>query len=107
MGSRGPTKATRSTRNPSLPMVEAVVAMKTSIPWITAMTAISVVVDRMIPSSVRKLRSLLDRSESSATEAASRKEARDCTIFRIRESGGESSIGVMTARTLSAPSIAR
>src|SRR5579883_2125484 len=54
-------------------------------PWITAITAIRVVVERIIPSSVRKLRSLLLRSESSATAAASKKEAReDFTIFRIR-----------------------
>ena len=55
------------------------VATKTSIPWITDITAISVVVDRMMPSSVRKLRSLLARSESKATVAASKKEAWDFT----------------------------
>jgi hypothetical protein len=38
-------------------------------------TAISVVVARIIPSSVRKLRSLLERSESNATNADSRKDA--------------------------------
>ena len=42
----------------------------------TDITAISVVVARMIPSSVRKLRSLLPRSEASATLAASCKDAR-------------------------------
>ena len=52
----------------------------------------SVVVERMIPSKVRKLRSLLDRKESNATEAASKKDAReDFTIFRIRESGRDCS----------------
>ena len=60
-------------------MVEALVATTASIPWITAMTEISVVVDRIIPSSVRKLRSLLPRSESSATLAASKKEAWEFT----------------------------
>ena len=70
-------KTKRSTRNPSLPMEEAVSAMYTSMPWITAITAISVVVERIIPSSVRKLRSLLERSESKATEAASKKDAWD------------------------------
>src|ERR1700686_2183579 len=44
-------------------------------PWIMDMTAIKVVVARMMPSSVRKLRSLLERSESAATAAASRKDA--------------------------------
>jgi hypothetical protein len=38
-------------------------------------TAMSVVVARIIPSSVRKLRSLLPRSELSATAAASKSEA--------------------------------
>ena len=60
-------------------MVEALVATTVSIPWITAMTEISVVVDRIIPSNVRKLRSLLPRSESSATRAASKKEAWEFT----------------------------
>ena len=40
-------------------------------PLMIAMTAISVVVARMIPSSVRKLRSLLLRSEDSAIRADS------------------------------------
>ncbi len=62
-------------------MLDAVSAIKTSIPWITAITAINVVVDRMIPSSVRKLRSLLARSESKATAADSKKEACECTSF--------------------------
>jgi len=57
-------------------MVDAVLAMNTSMPWITDITAIKVVVERMMPSSVRKLRILLPRSESMATEAASRNEAR-------------------------------
>src|SRR5271156_6677800 len=39
------------------------------------MTAIRVVVERIMPSSVKKVRSLLDRNESNATEAASRKDA--------------------------------
>jgi len=65
-------------------MVDALVAIKMSMLWITAITAISVVVDRMIPSRVRKLRSLLPRKESRATAAASRKEAWDCTSYRIR-----------------------
>jgi hypothetical protein len=59
----------------------------------TELTAMSVVVDRMMPSRVRKLRSLLDRKESNATEAASKKDAReDFTILRIRESGGVCSV---------------
>jgi len=40
-------------------------------------TEINVVVERMIPNSVRKLRSLLPRKESSATRAASQNEAFD------------------------------
>jgi hypothetical protein len=36
-----------------------------------------VVVEMMIPNSVRKLRSLLERSESNATEAASKNDAWD------------------------------
>ena len=46
-------------------------------PWITAITAINVVVERMMPSNVRKLRILLERRESKATEAASKKDAWD------------------------------
>src|SRR5947199_10875095 len=41
----------------------------------SAVTAISVVVARMMPSSVRKLRSLFLRSESNAIRAASQKKA--------------------------------
>ena len=44
-------------------------------PWIMDMTAIKVAVARMMPSRVRKLRSLLERNESAATAAASRKDA--------------------------------
>src|ERR1035437_448377 len=44
-------------------------------PWIRAVTAIKVVVARMIPSNVRKLRSLFLRSESRAIRVASQKEA--------------------------------
>jgi hypothetical protein len=44
-------------------------------PWIRAVTAIRVVVARMMPSSVRKLRSLFLRSESRAILVASQKEA--------------------------------
>ena len=44
-------------------------------PWMRAVTAIRVVVARMIPSSVRKLRSLFLRSESRAIRVASQKEA--------------------------------
>src|SRR5208337_4249974 len=40
-----------------------------------AITAINVVVARMMPSSVRKLRSLLERRESAAIAAASRNDA--------------------------------
>src|SRR6202022_4288870 len=51
-------------------------------PWIMDMTAINVVVARIMPSSVRKLRSLLDRSESAATDAASRKDAVWAIVLR-------------------------
>ena len=44
-------------------------------PWISAVTAINVVVARMMPSKVRKLRSLLVRSESMAMRVASQKAA--------------------------------
>src|SRR5271157_4820876 len=44
-------------------------------PWMRAVTAIRVVVARMIPSNVRKLRSLFLRSESRAIRVASQKEA--------------------------------
>src|SRR6476646_7007975 len=46
-------------------------------PLITAITAIKVLVARMMPSSVRKLRSLLDRSEAAAPRTASQKDALD------------------------------
>lgn len=51
-------------------------------PWITDITAIRVVVARMIPSNVRKLRSLLERNESAATDAASRMDAVWATLLR-------------------------
>ena len=38
----------------------------------------SVVVARMMPSKVRKLRSLLPRNEPAATKKASRRDPRDC-----------------------------
>src|SRR5271157_4632740 len=44
-------------------------------PWMSAVTAIRVVVARIIPSSVRKLRSLFLRKESTAMRPASQKEA--------------------------------
>ena len=65
----------RTTRNPSAPMLETFSAMYRFMPWISAVTAISVVVARMMPSSVRKLRSLFLRSESSAIRVASQKDA--------------------------------
>ena len=49
--------------------------MYTSIPLITLITAISVVVARMMPSRVRKLLSLLERSEAAAPAIASQKDA--------------------------------
>src|SRR5579862_9516266 len=55
-------------------------------PWIRAVTAISVVVARMMPSKVRKLRSLFLRNESSAIRVASQKEAlgRNCRLSATR-----------------------
>ena len=70
-----PRNAILTMRKPSDPMLETVLAMYTSMPWIMDITAISVVVARMMPSRVRKLRSLLERSESAATAAASRNDA--------------------------------
>src|SRR5438874_13470569 len=58
-------------------MVDAFCAMYTSMPEITLITAISVVVARMMPSSVRKLRSLLPRSECRAPFTASQNDAFD------------------------------
>ena len=49
-------------------------------PEITDITAISVVVARMMPSSVRKLRSLLPRSDCSAPITASQNDA--CVSFK-------------------------
>ena len=83
-GSQGPNHAMRTMRKPSEPMFETFSAMYTFMPWISAVTAISVVVARMIPSSVRKLRSLFLRSESSAMRVASQKEA---LRRNLRESG--------------------
>ena len=56
-------------------MLETFCAIYTSMPEITDITAISVVVARMIPSSVRKLRSLLPRSEWRAPFTASQNDA--------------------------------
>ena len=63
-------------------MLETFSAMYRFIPWISAVTAIRVVVARMMPSRVRKLRSLFLRSESSAMRAASQKKAaaRKCRV---------------------------
>src|SRR5438874_8201009 len=58
-------------------MVDAFCAMYTSMPEITLITAISVVVARMMPRSVRKLRSLLPRSECKAPFTASQNDAFD------------------------------
>ena len=74
-GSHGPNHAMRTTRNPSAPMSETFSAMYTFMPWMRAVTTIRVVVARMMPSRVRKLRSLFLRSESSAIRLASQKEA--------------------------------
>ena len=65
----------RTIRKPSAPMLETLSAMYRFMPWINAVTAISVVVARMIPSKVRKLRSLLVRRESTAMRVASQNEA--------------------------------
>jgi uncharacterized protein YeaO (DUF488 family) len=46
-------------------------------PLMTAMTAIRVVVARMMPRSVRKLRSLLEWSDAAAPRTASQKDALD------------------------------
>ena len=76
----------RTTRKPSEPMLETFSAMYRFIPWIRAVTAISVVVARMIPSSVRKLRSLFLRSESTAIRVASQNDA-DRRNFRVSDTG--------------------
>ena len=75
LGSKFPMNAMRTMRNPSEPILDTLSAMYMSMPWMTDITAMSVVVARMIPKSVRKLRSLLPRKESAATEAASRNDA--------------------------------
>jgi hypothetical protein len=46
-----------------------------SIPWITLITAMRVVVARMMPNNVKKLRNLLDWSDCAATRTASQNEA--------------------------------
>ena len=56
-------------------MFETLSAMYTFMPWMSAVTAISVVVARMMPSSVRKLRSLFLCNELKAMRVASQKEA--------------------------------
>src|SRR6478752_1795915 len=75
LGSNGPNHAMRTTRKPSEPMLETFSAMYRFIPWMRAVTAISVVVARIIPSRVRKLRSLFLRSESRAIRVASQNDA--------------------------------
>ena len=45
------------------------------------MTTISVVVERMMPSKVRKLRSLLERKEANATTTASTNDALACIVY--------------------------
>ena len=75
LGSHTPIIMMRRTLKPSAPMLDTFCATYTFMPSITDMTAISVVVARIIPSSVRKLRSLLPRRESAAPLIASPKEA--------------------------------
>src|ERR1019366_1170869 len=75
LGSQGPNHAMRTTRKPSEPMLETFSAMYRFMPWIRAVTAIRVVVARMMPRSVRKLRSLFLRSESRAIRVASQNDA--------------------------------
>ena len=70
-----PIMTMRCTLKPSAPMLDTFCATYTFMPSITDMTAIRVVVARMIPSSVRKLRNLLPRKESAAPVTASPKEA--------------------------------
>ena len=85
LGSRRPTKAMRSTRNPSLPMVDAVLAMYTSMPWITDITAISVVVERIMPEQRQKAAQLarpqrIERDRSGFKEDAWSTDFQD-TVF--------------------------
>ena len=75
LGSHTPIIMMRRTLKPSAPMLDTFCATYTFMPSITDMTAISVVVARIIPSSVRKLRSLLPRRDSAAPLTASPKEA--------------------------------
>jgi hypothetical protein len=56
-------------------MFDSLSEMYRFMPWMNDVTAISVVVARMIPSKVRKLRSLFLLRESMAIRAASQKEA--------------------------------
>ena len=56
-------------------MFDTLSEMYTFIPWMSAVTAISVVVARMMPSSVRKLRSLFLCNELKAMRVASQKDA--------------------------------
>ena len=58
-------------------MSETFWAITTSMPEITDITAINVAVASIIPNNVRKLRSLLPRSDWTAPTTASQKEACD------------------------------
>ena len=78
-------------------MLETFSAIYRFMPWIRAVTAISVVVARMIPSSVRKLRSLFLRSESRAMRVASQNDAdrrnlRVSGTVLVKEDGIDSAI---------------
>src|SRR5260370_16255633 len=86
LGSHGANHAMRTTRKPSEPMLETFSAIYRFIPWIKAVTAISVVVARIMPSSVRKLRSLFLRSESTAILVASQNDA-ERRNFRVSNTG--------------------
>jgi len=59
-----------------------------------SITAISVVVARIIPKRVRKLRSFDERSDPIATPMASRREAEPCTVSLRRSGSAFSSVSV-------------
>src|ERR1039458_6838102 len=73
---------------PSAPRSVTFWATTTSMPEMTDITEIRVVVARMIPRSVRKLRSLADRSDCAAPFTASQNEALPVLIYDLDVSYG-------------------
>ena len=86
LGSNGPNQAMRTMRNPSAPMLETFSAIYRFMPWIRAVTAISVVVARMIPEQRQKAAQLV-LAQRIEGDAGSLPEGGAPSVFRTLDQG--------------------